>query len=82
MHCLLNEGLNSHPDEDFRNYINMNTDEPSYTEQEAEIRNLLMGQCFEVCESTGTDIYSFMQEIHLKFTGLDKYIPLPSSLES
>lgn len=74
---LISEGTNVHPDEDFTNYINIETERPSYTKQEAELKNQLMNQCFEVCDSSNEDIYDLMQEIYLKETGLDKFIPLP-----
>jgi hypothetical protein len=77
---LLNEGVNFHPDEDFRNYINVETSEPTYTEEEAELRNLLMAQCITTCEEIGIDVYDTMCEVVLKQTGLDKLIPLPSSV--
>ena len=78
---LIEEGDNIHPDDDFRDLINTETNEPSFTEEEAEIRNKLMEQCFEVCEKNGVDIYDFSMEIYLKETGLDKFIPLPSSIK-
>ena len=77
---LVKEGTNVHPDDDFNNYVNIETEKPTYTEREAELRNRLMNQCFEVCESANEDIYDLMQEIYLKETGLDKFIPLPSQL--
>ncbi len=75
---LVSEGLNYHPDDDFENYINLKTDEPSYTPEEAQKRNELNQQCFEVCEKFNIDLYDLSQEVFLKETGLDKYIPLPS----
>jgi hypothetical protein len=57
---LNNEGLIFHPDDDFRDYINMNTNEPFYTTDEADLRNNLMKQCFDVCEKAGADIYEVM----------------------
>lgn len=78
MKQLVAEGTNAHPDEDFNNYINMGSGLATYTPEEAGLRNTLMTQCFDVCESDGTDIYSMMQEVFLVETGLDKFIPLPS----
>lgn len=78
---LVKEGVNFHPDEDFRNYINIETSEPTYTEKDAELRNLLMTQCFTICRESGIDIYDTMSEVVLKQTKLEKFIPLPSSLE-
>ena len=75
---LVAEGLNYHPDDDFENYVNIETGEPSYTSDEAVLRNRLNAQCFEVCESAGADLYNISMEVFLKQTGLDKYIPLPS----
>jgi hypothetical protein len=80
MRELVQEGTNAHPDEDFSNYVNMNTGLPSYTAEEAAERNRLMNQCFNVCEAAGQDVYDVMQEIFLTETGLDKFIPLPSHL--
>lgn len=56
-HLLENESLNFHPDEDFKNYIHLETKLPSYSIEEAELRNKLMQDCFNVCEREGTDIY-------------------------
>lgn len=56
-HLILEENLNFHPDEDFRNYIHVQTGLPSYTEKEADDRNRLMDQAFEVCEMEGVEIY-------------------------
>jgi hypothetical protein len=78
MKQLIAEGTNAHPDEDFNNYINIKSGEPSYTAVEVILRNALMEQAFEVCEAKGVDIYDVMHEIFLKETGLDKEIPLPS----
>ena len=74
---LVQEGTNAHPDEDFNNYVNMETGIPAYTPEQAAERNRLMDQCFDVCESAGVDVYSVMQGIFLTWTGLNKYIPLP-----
>jgi len=74
---LIAEGTNVHPDDDFNDYVNTETGQPTYSAQEASKRNELMNQCFEVCELAGSDIYDVIQEIYLIETGLDKFIPLP-----
>lgn len=79
---LVAEGLNYHPDDDFENYINTETGEPTYTPDEVLLRNRLNTQCFEVCEAAGADIYNISMEVFLKETGMDKYIPLPSQVLS
>jgi hypothetical protein len=76
---LVREGVNFHPDEDFKNYINLKSSKPTYTNDEAELRNALMSQCFIVSEENKIDIYDTMSEVTLKETGLDKFIPLPSA---
>lgn len=76
---ILNEGVSFHPDDDFNDYENSKTNMPCYTAEEAEIRNNLMNQCFEVCNKADIDIYEIMLEETLIETGLDKYIPLPSN---
>ena len=79
---LVAEGLNYHPDDDFENYMNMETGGPSYTSEEAALRNWLNEQCFEVCEKNKKDIYDISMEIFLIETGMDKFIPLPPSANS
>lgn len=80
MKQLVDEGTNAHPDEDFNNYVNMDTNLPTYTKEQANERNNLMNKCFVVCDTAGQDIYNIMQEVFLIETGLDKYIPLPSQV--
>lgn len=77
---LVEEECNYHPDDDFIHYINIHTDQPSYSTEEAALRNELNYQCFAICERFGEDIYNIAQEIFLIETGLDKYIPLPSQV--
>jgi hypothetical protein len=77
---LVDEGLNYHPDDDFENYVNIESGDASYTLAEATERNRLNTQCFEACDAAGADIYNISMEIFLKKTGLDKYIPLPSTI--
>jgi hypothetical protein len=78
---LILEGTNFHPDDDFFDYVNILTNESVYSVVESVLRNSLMNQCFEVCEKQNIDVYNFTMEVYLKETGLDKFIPLPSSVE-
>lgn len=80
VHALMDEGLNYHPDDDFDNYVNLQTGNPSYTPEEVLLRNQLNHQCFQICEAAGLDIYDISMEIFLKETGLDQFIPLPSQV--
>ena len=78
---LVAEGANFHPDDDFFSYVQQGTEsKPSYSIQEATLRNTLMGQCFEVCQKEGQDIYDTMLEVFLIETGMEVFIPLPSRL--
>lgn len=63
---LLVEGLNFHPDDPFEDYINYETKEPTYTEEEAAVRNNLLEQAFQVCENEGQDIYELCIEIFMR----------------
>ena len=69
---LVEEGSNFHPDDDFFDYVVYETRLPSYTDEEATLRNYLMERCFIVCEENGADIYSTMGDVFLKETGLDQ----------
>lgn len=48
------------PSDDFSEYVNYKTLEPTYTKDQTEVRNRLMGQAFEVCEREGVDIYELL----------------------
>jgi hypothetical protein len=62
---LYNErGVAFHPDDDFADYENCETHEPTFSESEISLYNRLMEQCFNVCEQNGRDIYSVMIEFH------------------
>lgn len=76
---ITEEGTNIHPDDNFLNIINLESNEPAYTTIEATKRNNLMSECFLLCEKEGIDIYDTILEVFLKKTGLDQSIPLPSS---
>jgi hypothetical protein len=54
------ESLNFHPDDDFKDYVKIETSTPTYTAEEAEIRNNLMNQAFDVCNKAGVEIYEIM----------------------
>ncbi|HEY5569983.1 MAG TPA: hypothetical protein VIK42_00740 [Bacteroidales bacterium] len=54
------ENLNFHPDDDFSDYINLETQESLYSEKEIQTLNQQMKKCFDVCNQFGTDIYVLM----------------------
>lgn len=62
---LFNEKhLAFHPDEDFAEYISNETHEPLFTENDVELYNRLMNECFVVCENANEDIYEVMCKYH------------------
>ena len=64
-HLLEDRKLSYHPDDDFKNYVNFETGERTFTDDEAELYNRLMEEAFEVCEVADVDIYGI---------GLDEFI--------
>jgi len=74
---VIRNGVNLHPDDDFRNYVNIETGQQTYTEEEASAHNRDMANAFSVCDKCDVDIYGFMQKILLVETGLDRLIPMP-----
>ncbi len=44
---IIDESVSFHPDDDFNDYVNLKTNEPSYTKEQAEVRNNLMNECFD-----------------------------------
>lgn len=60
---LKNAGLNFHPDTDFRDYVNLETGEPTYTEKEVGQLNHLLKLGFDVCKQEEVDIYELAFEI-------------------
>ena len=49
--------LNFHPDEDFINYVSYSSGERTFTDEECQLYNRLMDECFEVCKKAEVDIY-------------------------
>ncbi|MGN0224989.1 MAG: hypothetical protein ACI4A7_02780 [Prevotella sp.] len=49
--------LNFHPDEDFINYVSYSSGERTFTDEECQLYNRLMDECFDVCKKAGVDIY-------------------------
>lgn len=49
--------VNIHPDDDFADYVDLQTNVPTFTQDEAFLANNLMDESFKVCEEAGVDIY-------------------------
>jgi hypothetical protein len=60
---LNQESLAFCPDTPFNDYINLVTHEATYTDEEAQVRNELLNQAFEVCDRDGVDIHELAMEI-------------------
>ncbi len=56
------EDLSFHPDDDFSDYINLETKEPLYSVDEVIQLNQLLDECFIICEQEAVDIYELMGE--------------------
>ena len=59
---LKREGLNFHPDENFNNYININTCVKTYSKKNANFRNLLVKRCFVICNIEQLDFYQVVND--------------------
>lgn len=58
--------VNFNPDDDFADYIDLSTHEPTFDAEEVAILNNLMDQSFEVCEANQTDIYELAEQVICK----------------
>lgn len=56
-HLLEERKVSFHPDDDFADYVNMETGEPTFTPDEVLLYNRLMDESFEVCEKNNVEIY-------------------------
>jgi len=54
------ENLSFHPDDNFSNYINLETQEPLYSDEEVSFLNKQMERSFDICNQFGADIYELM----------------------
>ena len=57
-HHLVDERkLNFHPDDDFADYISLDDQTPTFSDEEVAVYNRLMDESFDICEAAGVDIY-------------------------
>ena len=52
-----NEDVSVSWSDDFNEYINFKTLEPTFTKEQAEVLNELRKQAFEICKRNNVDIY-------------------------
>ena len=64
-HHLVNERkLNFHPDDDFADYISLDDQTPTFSDEEVAVYNRLMDESFDICDTAGVDIYELaLQEL-------------------
>ncbi len=61
VHILMKEEkLAFHPDTPFEGYINLNTNEPTYSIQDVVLRDRLLNQAFELGEQLDVDTHELM----------------------
>ena len=58
--CL---GWAFHPDDPITDYVRRDTDEPSFTTEDAPRLDHLMDEAFDFCDQQGLDIYELSMEI-------------------
>lgn len=49
-HIVYDLDINFHPDDDFKDYLNLATGERSMDDEQAELYNRLMDEAFEACD--------------------------------
>ena len=65
---LKQQGVNFHPDDNFNNYVNVETGQPSFSTAQAAELNDKLDQAFEICEAEGVDIYELCLEVFAPWT--------------
>ena len=59
--------VNINPDNDFADYIEYETCEPTFNDKEVERGNQLMDECCNVCEANGVVVYKLMSEFLIPY---------------
>ena len=70
-YLLFIEGVAFHPENSFEDYIN-EEGEPTYTFEEAQQRDALMEECYDVCDEYGIDIFLLGMESFNTFMESEK----------
>lgn len=58
--------LNFHPDTPFTDYIDLSSEEATFTEEQAGQLNCILEDCFEWCGTNGLDIYEVAMQAYYK----------------
>ena len=59
-HIMKVEDISFQPDSSFSDYINLETKERTYTDEEAELRDSKLQECFEFGEMNGFDAHEMI----------------------
>ena len=59
-HIVYDLDINFHPDEDFKEYVSMETGERTMDDEQAELYNHLMNEAFDVC---GEEVYEIGSDL-------------------
>lgn len=57
-HLIEDRKVNFHPDDQFECYVEIGTENPTFTLEECHEYNAAMQKCFDICEAEGVEIYS------------------------
>ena len=63
-----------HPEDNFADYVDMETGEPTFNDKQCDMYNEIMDECFEVCEKYNRDIFEIAMRVlrlHCYCDGLD-----------
>lgn len=63
-YLLYTRKTNSHPDDPFEEYVDLNTGFPVFTPEECDYFNSLMEEAQELCEMKGADIYEIWADVY------------------
>ena len=64
--------INFHPDDPFKNYVDLKTKEATFSEEEAAYYDGVMEKCLDVCAHYGKDVYEIAAEVLELFIYCDR----------
>ena len=68
-YLIEDEKVNFHPDDNFHDYIDMDTRQKSFSDAECSLYNRLMGECFDACAKEGVEIYGIALDVFSEKVG-------------
>lgn len=58
LYVIKTRKVSFHPDNDFTDYVNLSTNEKTFSGVESQLFDKLLADCFQVCSKENIDIYS------------------------